>query len=427
MQAWELFLTHLEPKLGKEVLNTWARTLRVVSFDARNLYLHAQDPFQIAWFEEHLKPRLTEFVTSSGRPIRVHLSLQGSAPPLASTRSLFPIPELIVPSPLDPELSLNTFIPQDRMIESLFYKPSLTLGAFNPLVIYGESQTGKTHLLQATAQAFLQNNKQVFFVRTETLTEHVVQAIRSNRMAEFRNTYRKVDLLIVDDIHCLARKAATQEEFFHTFNALHTAGKQMLFSSAVPPSQLEEIEPRLVSRFEWGLSVEMKKMNAKSVIEAKAALWKLPLSEELICYLSETFQTHPVPVLETLRLRLPTHPPSPITLKMASTLLHDILAKAKELALTPQKIIQEVSAHYGIRGEDLLSKSHTQEFVLPRQTAIYLCREKLRLPLQSIGKIFGRDHSTVLSSLKELIKKMEKKREVEISVQEISKRLMLKS
>lgn len=258
------------------------------------------------------------------------------------------------------------------------------------------------------AIAMQKSGKRVFFVKAETFTGHVVQAIRLGQMQEFRKVYRDIDVLIIDDIHIFSRKNATQEEFFHTFNTLHTSGRLILISANVPPMQLSEIEPRLISRFEWGISLGLQKGEMKAILEKKTALWKLPCNEELIPFLLDKFPRNPILALQALALRSKgTH----LTPLLAERLLKDLLAKEQENALTPEKIVKAIAAHYGITSEDLLGKSQMRECALPRFVAMYYCRERLKMPFQKIGELFGRDHSTVMSSVKQIQKAVEEKKE----------------
>lgn len=399
MKEWDQFLSRLEQELDASVLREWMP--RVVRFDAGNIYLEARDSFQAAWFEEHIRPRLKGFLNHNERPIKVHVSaekkgeLKKEAPRLLN----------FSPSPVDPEMSLESFIPTkgNLVAHNLLTETS----PFNPIYLYGPSGVGKTHLLMGAAIAWQKSGKKVFFVRAETFTEHVVQAIRLGQMQDFRKVYRDIDALIIDDIHIFSRKAATQEEFFHTFNTLHTLGKMILISANVPPMQLSEVEPRLISRFEWGISLGLEKGEPGPILEKKAALWKLPLDEELKNFILAKFPKDPIMALQALTLRCKGATPNPM---MAERLLKDLLEKEQENALTPERIVKTVASHYGITSEDLLGKSQMRECALPRQVAMFFCRDRLKMPFQKIGELFGRDHSTVMSSVKQIQKGIEEKK-----------------
>jgi chromosomal replication initiator protein len=302
-------------------------------------------------------------------------------------------------------MALENFIPSPENL--MAYKLLSEIPSpFNPIYLYGPKGSGKTHLLTGVALALKKSGKRVFFVRAEAFTEHVVQAMRLGHMQDFRKIYREIDVLIVDDVHIFSRKTATQEEFFHTFNTLHTVGKPILLSAQTAPSQLVDIEPRLMSRFEWGISLGLERPDVSLILEKKASLWKVSLSPEIKDLLLKKFPRHPLLALQALSLR--SKEKGVMTCELAERLLSDLLAKEEREALTPEKIIKAVAAHYGVRSEDLLGKSQMKEYVLPRQIAMYLCREHLKWPFQKIGQLFGRDHSTVMSSAKQVQKGIEK-------------------
>lgn len=405
MKAWEKFVSSLSQELGSSVTDRWLKPLRVVRFDAGNLFLEADDPMQITWFEEHVRPRLKRgFFNENHRPIKVHL---GS---LKQTNHKPPInPNLsFVSDPLDPFCTLENFrvTPENRMIYKLLTEwAGAGSSVFNPIFLYGPKGSGKTHLLMSAALIAERWNKKWFFVSADTFTEHVVQAIRSSRIQEFRAVYRELDVLIIDNIDHLSNRTATQEEFFHTFNALHSQGKLIILSSSLPPSKLKEIEFRLISRFEWGLPIGMEKADPKKVLEAKAHAWKLSLTDELSHFLLEQFKD-PITSLQALGLRTGTNIPSKAA---AEQILADLIRKEQANSLTPEKILKSLAAHFGITADDILGKGQAKEFAFPRQIGMYLCRKKLKLPYQKIGALFGRDHSTVMASVKQIQQGIERK------------------
>lgn len=412
MQAWEQFLLYLERELGSEAVQRWVRPLKVARFDAGNLYLETPDTFQLAWFEEHVRPFLKEkFVNpNTEKPIRLHF-LSSTPSPTSSKEAASSSSFSIEADPLDESLTLSQYIPFSDPCIPLKLLSELITGSspFNPIYLYGPKNSGKTHLLMGVTNALKRNGKRVFYVRAETFTEHVVQAIRLGIMQDFRKIYRDIDVLVVDDIHTFSKKNATQEEFFHTFNTLHTLGRLVLLSSQVPPSQLREIEPRLISRFEWGIVLNLEKADPAQILKKKAALWKVPLTQDLLDYLLEQFGRDPLMALQALALRFQNKGTSLLNLDLAKRLLRDLWEEEQKNAMTPDKIIKAVAAHYGIKGEDLIGKSQLREVVIPRQVAMYLCRHQLKLAFQKIGEIFERDHSTVMASIKRIQKGIEDK------------------
>ncbi len=405
MQEWDQLLTELEKEVGSQAVAQWLRPLKKVGFDAGNLYLEAPDSFAANWFEEHIRPKL-RLVNNNSRPIRVHLSVAGKNLQTAQKGGLPPF--VISPDTLDPWLTLDNFIPTGSNViaHQLLSDPA----GFNPIYLYGGPKSGKTHLLMGAAHLLKNQGNKVFYVRAETFTEHVVQAIRLGQMTIFRNTYREIDVLIVDDIQIFAKKSATQEEFFHTFNSLHTMGRPVLLSANVPPSKLTEIEPRLVSRFEWGISLGLEPADAKAVLEKKAELWKMALSQDVVAFLVREFPKEPLVALQALAMRAS----GPVGVPAAEKLLADLLVKERAQVLTPEQIVKAVANHYGILSEDLMGKSQTREMATPRQVAMFLIRGRLKWPFQKIGDFFGRNHSTVMDGIK-LIQKGIEERSIDLS------------
>lgn len=406
MQAWDSLLETLAKDLGNKAVDQWLRTLKVTGFDARNLYLQADDPLKITWFDEYVRPLLKNgLLNNNGQEIRVHLSAEKEKQtPKEEKISSFQI----VPDRLDPELTFENFLVSSENQMAYKLLSQLSSPEFNPIFLYGAKHTGKTHLLTSTARSLQEKGKNAFYVRAETFTSHVVQAIRLGRMIEFRKIYRNIDILLVDGVDFFSKKSATQEEFFHTFNALQTIGKQIILSASAPPSTLPEIEQRLLSRFEWGISLEIKPGNPKAILEKKASLWNLSYSNELISYLAETFSKDPLIAMQALVLR--TKGKSSLTPERAEEFLQDLIAKKEASTLTFEKILSKVSHHFGIQAEDLLGKSQMREIAYPRQIAMFLARKNLKIPFQKIGKLFGRDHSTVMSSVKQIQKGIDEKK-----------------
>ncbi len=436
MQAWEDFLNKQESLLGKPIVEKWLRCLKVVHFDSGNLYLEAKDSFQGMWFEEHIRPMLkSQFVNSNYRPIKVHLTI-AEAPTVKSLKkekNKAQPPISFVFDKLDSQLIIENFIPGEKnsvifrvLCQLIGYnpqteeyaKPTTALGTFNPIYLWGGSGCGKTHLLNALAQALKKQGVNALYARAETFTEHVVAAIRSSEMQAFRKAYRHVDVLLIDDVHIFSRKHATQEEFFHTFNTLHTSGRQLIITANCAPALLQEIEPRLISRFEWGLNVHFEKLHGnelKQVLEKRCGALHFPLSQEVQNFLIDTFKQNKSlhRALEALILRshLETDArikrnPQSIDKAQAIKILSDLIAAEEQMVVTPEKIIAVVATVCGVAVEEILSKSQTQECSFPRQIAMYLCRSELKLPFQSVGQVFDRDHSTVMTSIKQIEKKI---------------------
>lgn len=424
MQVWEEFLLRLEQDLGVETVKKWLRSLKLLRYDACNLYLEAKDSFQALWFEEHIRPKVVaSFVNNNHKKIRVHIAIATRQNQL-STAS--PKPNNIRKSPkeippfhltfdtIDPLCTFENFIIHStNEVTTRVLKENSS--SFNPIYLFGSTGSGKTHLLMSLARQLSSLGKKVIYARTETFTHHVVSAIRNGEMHAFRQAYRNIDALLLDDVHVLARKGATQEELFHTFNTLHLNGQRIILASKCPPGELQEIEPRLISRFEWGIVLPLESPVEKEllpVLNQKAKALEYPLSPKVAEFLIEAFPSSPKAVIRALEaLILRSHVEhdhylqfKPMTMQLAKHYLADLLLAEKQHALSPEKIIQASAEQFGIKAEDILGEAQTRECTHPRQIAMFLCRHHLKLPFEAIGEIFGRDHSTVMSSVN-LVKK----------------------
>ncbi len=431
MHAWENFVKAQEAELGGETVQKWLKTITVVRFDACNLYLEAKDTFQAMWFEEHIRQKVqTKLVNNNNKRIKVHLAV-ANVPAKAKTRTTKakqPAEAVrasisLAFDELDPQCTFDSFVtsPANQLTYKVFsqiagvappdQKIDVALAALNPVYVHGGSGSGKTHLLMATANALRQQGYHVLYSRAHTFTDHVVAAIRAGEMSVFRQAYRNSDVLIIDDVHVFSRKGATQEEFFHTFNTLHVAGKQIILSANCAPGELQLIEPRLVSRFEWGIVLQLEtasREESSQILTAKATAMQFPLHPKVLEFLLDSFSSTKALSKAFDALVLRSHmnqgggkfSPAHLTLPMATQLLGDLLAEEQRAALTPARIIGGVAEFFGIRPEDVVGKAQTRDCVLPRQISMHLCRFQLNLPYVKIGDLFGKDHSTVMSSVK---------------------------
>lgn len=423
MKAWEDFLKQQEQDLGIETVRKWLRSIKVLRFDACNLFLEAKDTFQALWFEEHIRPKIiSSFFNNNNKRIKVHLKIGSSVtekkesvkPKLKPVQKREEI-ELQF-NDLDPLATFDNFILTEKNLLP-FKLLTETPEAYNPVYIYGSTGSGKTHLMMALAASLIAGYKKVKYVRSETFTEHVVKAIRGGAMDIFREAYRNVDYLILEDVHLLAKKNATQEELFHTFNTLHLSGKQIFLTANCPPQELQFIEPRLVSRFEWGIVLLLEpasKEELLALLKKKAEGLHYPLHPKVAEFLMEEFKSSPkaaVRALEALILRSHLNEEKHLSFKamtvpLAKHYLSDLLIAEKQSHATPEKIIKLCAEHYGIRSEDILSKVQKKDCSGPRQIAMFLCRNELKYPYTKIGELFDRDHSTVMSSVKLIQKQL---------------------
>jgi chromosomal replication initiator protein len=278
---------------------------------------------------------------------------------------------------------------------------------YNPLFIYGGVGLGKTHLMHAIGHALLDRDRdtRVAYVSSERFTNDLIASIQEGRMAEFRRRYREVDLLLLDDVHFLGEKERTQEEFFHTFNALHEAKRQIVMTSDRPPKEIPGLEDRLVSRFEWGLVADIKPPDFETrvaILRKKAEDDQIQLGDEVLDFIARNCRSN-VRELEGAIIKLLAYSSltrREVTTDLAREALGGVLLEGPRQQITADVIRQKVAVEWGVSVEGLSSKRRTKELTVPRQVAMYLIRELLDLPLVEIGRHFGgRDHSTVIHSI----------------------------
>ena len=278
--------------------------------------------------------------------------------------------------------------------------------AYNPLFIYGGSGLGKTHLVHAIGHYVLEQHrgKKLLYITSENFTNELISAIQQNKTVEFRKRIRNVDILMVDDIQFIAGRESTQEEFFHTFNELHTAGKQIILTSDRPPQEIARLEERLSSRFAWGLTADIKKPDLDTriaILRYKAHQENENVPDEVLQLIAENVDSN-IRELEGSLTNLVSYAHlvrQEITLDLCHEALRDILEKRKSHAVTDRIIIQTVADYYGIDVDDLIGPSRRRDLAVPRQIAMYLTREMTTMSLPKIGMAFGnRDHTTVIHS-----------------------------
>ena len=271
------------------------------------------------------------------------------------------------------------------------------------LFIYGGVGLGKTHLMHAIGHRIREDypDKKLLYISSENFTNELITAIQQNKNAEFRNRFRNVDVLMVDDIQFIAGHNSTQEEFFHTFNTLHTAGKQIVISSDKPPKEIMRLEERLVSRFEWGLVADIQRPDLETriaILRKKALSENLQVGDDVLELIAGRIESN-IRELEGSLTRVVAFADlkgSPVTREVAEEALRDILAVKDPKRITCDAIKQAVADYYGISAAELTAKRRSREIVIPRQVAMFLAREMTDLSLTQLGAAFQRDHSTIL-------------------------------
>ncbi|MBP7073920.1 MAG: ATP-binding protein [Rhabdochlamydiaceae bacterium] len=409
MKEWSAFLDEHHKTVGSDAIERWARTLKILHFDAGNLYLEATDPFQLNWFEQYLRPLIKKsFQTMNGRPIRVHLTLSGT--PSKEPKKEWKPPLDLHPDSLLTNCTIQTYFP--GVTNDFHFKlfcDAILKKTYNPIYVQGAPGVGKTHLLIAACHLLKEQNRTVFYVKADRFTQHIVAAIRSGAMTSLRELYRKHDVLVIDEIEALDGRSASQEELFHTFNALHLAGKQIILAGNALPSDLKGIEPRLTSRFEWGLVLSFKILNTQDREAYFSQLLyrkKITLEPAIITECLNLLSTIPLlnRAADILEVRSKAAQP---TIPLLHMWLSPLIQEQQKKALTSDAILLAVARHFDIHLEDLTGRSQTQEHTTPRQIAMHLCRSQLHLPYMKIADLFSRDHSTVMTSVKIIDKRIQ--------------------
>ena len=306
--------------------------------------------------------------------------------------------------------------------------------AYNPLYLYGGAGLGKTHLMHSIGHFILDQNPdmKVLYVTSEQFTNEVIESIRSGnaaKMNKLREKYRTVDVLLIDDVQFIIGKESTQEEFFHTFNVLHSAGKQIILSSDKPPKEMETLEERFRSRFEWGLIADIQPPDYETrmaILKKNAENYNKEINEDIFQYIATNIKSN-IRELEGAYNKVIAFSKLnkvEITLDNVEEALKDIISPNAKKQITPQVIIEVVAEHFGISAADIVSKRRNSEFVLPRQICMYLCRELTTESLQSIGKSLNKkDHTTVIHGIEKITEDIKKNEELKNKIGSIKKKL----
>ncbi len=303
--------------------------------------------------------------------------------------------------------------------------------AYNPLFIYGGVGLGKTHLMHAIGHYILDNNpkSQVVYVSSEKFTNELINSIKDDKNVEFRNKYRNIDILLVDDIQFIAGKERTQEEFFHTFNALYEANKQIIISSDRPPKEIPTLEDRLRSRFEWGLIADIQAPDFETrmaILKKKADVEKLNIPNEVMVYIATKIKSN-IRELEGALIRIVAFSSltnKEISVDLASEALKDIISSKQTKQVTIDIIQEVVANYYNLKIEDLKSSRRTRNIAFPRQIAMYLSRKLTDMSLPKIGEEFGgRDHTTVIHAYEKISNNLKKDESLQNAINELNKRI----
>lgn len=412
---WNAALATIETKISKPSFDTWLKSTKAHSLQGNTLVVTAPNEFARDWLEERYSQLIAGILYDiTGEALEVKFII----PQVKSEDE----PELPLPKKklrkeeesndipqtmLNPKYTFDTFVIGSG--NRFAHAASLAVAeapakAYNPLFIYGGVGLGKTHLMHAIGHYVLEHNPsaKVVYLSSEKFTNEFINSIRDNKAIEFRNKYRKVDVLLIDDIQFLAGKESTQEEFFHTFNTLHEESKQIIISSDRPPKEIPTLEDRLRSRFEWGLITDITPPDLETriaILRKKAKAEGLDIPNEVMLYIANQIDSN-IRELEGALIRVVAYSSlinKDINADLAAEALKDIIPSSKPRIVTILDIQKAVGQQFNVKLEDFKAKKRTKSVAFPRQVAMYLSRELTDFSLPKIGEEFGgRDHTTVI-------------------------------
>ncbi|MBP5319526.1 MAG: chromosomal replication initiator protein DnaA [Kiritimatiellae bacterium] len=446
---WKEACGFLAKVLLPDIYTRWIEIIRPVKMDGNTLVLSVDNDFTRDWLANNHQQTILDALGSAGAPrdLKVEFVVEtDDAPTLPEPPAPEPAPKparkahparkpaAAESSPLDPNFTFENFVTGP----SNSFACGAALGvcqqpgrAYSPLFIYGETGIGKTHLMQAIGHRILQTDPQaiVRYISSETLLNEYVDSLKNHENKAFRDKYRSTDVLMVDDIQFLAGKTALQEEFFHTFNELHSSRKQIILTSDLAPKDLKGLEPRLVSRFEWGLVTQIECPDFETrlaILRYKQTLSRITLSDPVLTFIAENITSN-VRCLEgalnkTLSYLSLTGQPD-ISIETLRTLLRDQLNNERQKDLSFNEIQRAVAEHYDIRMNDMSSKQRPRSVAGPRQIAMFLCRKLTRASLPDIAKAFDKTHATVLHACKAVQDRMQTEPELSEGIREIVRKL----
>ena len=420
MNLWEEILSRIETKVNRHSFYTWFRPTTFVTDDRTSVTVRVPNGLFKAWLTKHYSSVINEAMSELKRPnLTVHFLSDTPDNPAVQlgpeeAAALETGAAATVPGPagLNPRYTLDTFIVgtsnqfAHAACRAVAEAPSRS---YNPLFIYGGVGLGKTHLMHAVGQYVLKHDRtlKLTYISAERFMNEMINAVRYDRILDFRERYRSVDVLLVDDVQFLAGKEGTQTEFFHTFNALYDSQKQIVISSDCPPHEIPQLEERLRSRFEWGLIADIQAPDLETktaILKRKAETEGVPLPDNVAIYIAGKIKSN-IRELEGSLIRLIAYASltgREITLPLAQDVLRNVLQN-DDRAVTIEIVQKSVADHYSLKVAELKSKNNSKSVAMPRQIAMYLCKTLTNASLPEIGKSFGgKHHSTVIHSIRKV-------------------------
>ena len=413
-QAWLATMGQLKMDMSKAAYETWVKNCELVSHADERFTIAVPNPFARDWLESRLSstvnrmltgfmnlPQQVDFVLQQHEIQKDHISMPTEIIPAEASPVILPIYKKLVR--INPRYTFSSFVigPSNRLAHAASMAVAENpAAAYNPLYLYGGVGLGKTHLLHAIGNLAQQRGFQVLYVTSEEFTNDLIQAIRNHSTPEFRDRYRDVDILLIDDIQFIAGKEATQEEFFHTFNALHEMNKQIVICSDRPPRSLITLEERLRSRFEMGLTADIQPPDLETriaILRAKAEKAGKKIPAEILELIARRFQSNIRELEGALNRVIAFSDLSglPVNSQLVQTAVSDLIPATT--SVEPGQVINTVANVFKVTRDRLISKDRSRDIALPRQVAMYIMREDANFSLQQIGnELGGRDHTTVM-------------------------------
>jgi chromosomal replication initiator protein len=418
LQAWTKSKEHLKETLGQATFDTWILPLEPVVKNGGKLVLQAPDSFFKGWVEGHYRQVIQEALQLCiHNGVALVFETNPAAPkPAAAQKIETPFKKTTPPKEqtiLNPRYTFDNFVVGSSNRHAHAYSLAVAKSpakTYNPLFVYGGVGLGKTHLIQAACHYARQHNTQklqICYLPSEKFTNELIEAIQHHSTSNFRQKYRNVDILVIDDIHFIAGKESTQEEFFHTFNSLYDAHKQIIISSDRPPKEIANLQERLVSRFSWGLTTDIQPPDLETrvaILKNKVEREPVSVPDEVIFFIAQLIKTN-IRELEGALVRTIAYSlleEKPITLDLAKESLRELLKEPQKL-ITVDFIQRCVAEEFAISLHELKTRRRNKNIVMPRQIAMYLSRQLTDLSLPEIGDFFGgKDHTTVLHSFNKI-------------------------
>jgi chromosomal replication initiator protein len=436
-QVWRAALGELQVSLSPANFETWLKETALVAIDDNRFRVAVPNGFAKDWLETRYRSLISQTLARVvGYSVTVDFEVQEgvTSQPAADGAGAQATSVRLEPgrvggasdgssASLNPRYTFRNFIvgSANRLAHAASLSVAERLGhAYNPLFLYGGVGLGKTHLMHAIGNQVLSRfpRKRVVYATSEKFTNEFIAGIQQGRIEEFRNRYRRIDLLLIDDIQFIADKERTQEEFFHTFNAIHEDGKQIVLSSDRPPKLIVTLEERLRSRFEWGLIADLTPPDLETriaILRAKAEEQSVPMASDVLEFIARKVVSN-IRELEGALNRIVAYASMggmPITIDLAQAVLSNVLYNPKRRMVTPERIALAVSEYYGVDMEALKGQKRDRAIVTPRQIAMYLMRAETDVSLLRIGQeLGGRDHSTVLHACDKIDKETQENEEL---------------